>query len=166
MKKTIFFLAFIATMGLLPAQTTQMPQNITLKDLEGNNISSLAIQNGGKPVIILFWTTYCKFDKYEFSAIQKVYDEWQKETGVKLVAVSVDDNRTVSRVKPTVDAYEWPYEFYIDQDHAFFSAMGGKPIVTPYTIIINGSGEVVWSKTGFVEGDEKEIIDKIHNIVK
>ena len=36
----------------------------------------------------------------ELNAISEVYDDWQEETGVKVIAVSIDDSRNAAKVGP------------------------------------------------------------------
>jgi len=45
---------------------------------------------------------WCKPCVKELTSIAEVYEDWQKETGVKLIAVSIDDARTSASVKPFV----------------------------------------------------------------
>jgi thiol-disulfide isomerase/thioredoxin len=98
MKK--FFLTVIClTIGCLAmAQNATLPQNITLKALDGSSVQSSVIQNNGKPIIVNFWATWCKPCNRELNTIKEVYEEWQEETGVKLVAISIDDARSAARV--------------------------------------------------------------------
>jgi cytochrome c biogenesis protein CcmG/thiol:disulfide interchange protein DsbE len=65
--------------------------NIQLKDLSGNMIDANLLENDGKPMVISFWATWCKPCVLELNAINDQYIDWQEETGVKLIAVSVDD---------------------------------------------------------------------------
>ena len=75
-------------------------QMLRLETLTGENISADKLSNDGKPMIIDFWATWCKPCIEELNAIHEEYATWQKETGVKLVTVSLDDARTMSRVAP------------------------------------------------------------------
>ena len=52
MKKLILTLACIALGGMALAQNAQLPQNITIKALDGTSVQTSAIQNDGKPMII------------------------------------------------------------------------------------------------------------------
>ena len=66
--------------SIAEAQNAKMPQNITLKTIDGQNVQSSVIQNDGKPVIISFWATWCKPCNRELNNIKEVYDEWQEGT--------------------------------------------------------------------------------------
>ena len=164
MKKLILYLCGLVMAGSLMAQGAKMPENINLKALDGQSVQSSVISNNGKPVIISFWATWCKPCNRELDAIKEVYDEWQDETGVKLVAVSIDDARSAARVKPWVDGKDWPYEVYLDQNKDFARAMN--VVNVPHTFIINGDGEIVWQHTSYQDGSEEELIEKVRELLK
>ena len=164
MKKLILYICGLFLAGGLMAQGAKMPENVTLKALDGQSVQSSVIANGGKPVIISFWATWCKPCNRELDAIKEVYDEWQDETGVKLVAVSIDDARSAARVKPWVDGKDWPYEVYLDQNKDFARAMN--VVNVPHTFIVNGEGEIVWQHTSYQDGGEEELIEKVRELLK
>ena len=60
MKKIFFLFCTLMMAGSVFAQNAKMPENITLKNLNGESVQSSVIQNDGKPVIISFWATWCK----------------------------------------------------------------------------------------------------------
>ncbi len=165
MKKILIAIVSLFFAGNLVAQNATLPQNIALRTLDGESVQSSVIQNDGKPVIISFWATWCKPCNLELNNIKEVYEEWQEETGVKLVAVSIDDARSANRVKPHVEANDWPYEVYLDQNRDFARALnaGNNP---PYTYLINGEGEIVWQHTGYLPGAEDELIEKVRELLK
>ena len=159
MKKILLVMASIALSAMAMAQNATLPQNITIKALDGTTVQTSAIQNEGKPMIISFWATWCKPCNRELNTIKEVYEEWQEETGVKLVAISIDDARSASRVKPHVDGNGWDYEVYIDQNQDFKRAMN--VVNVPHTFVVNGKGEIVWQHTSFVEGSEEELLEAV-----
>ena len=164
MKRILFALCGILFAGSLMAQNAKMPENITLKTLDGQNVQSSVIQNDGKPVIISFWATWCKPCNLELNTIKEIYEDWQDETGVKIVAVSIDDARSAARVKPHVEGNDWPYEVYLDQNSDLKRALG--VVNVPHTFILNGQGEIVWQHTGYQPGAEEELIQAVRELQK
>ena len=88
MKKTFLIIA-VALMGIITTAYAQLPA-VTLKTMDGKTIRTDTLTNNGKPFIIDFFATWCKPCNRELTAISEVYDEWQEETGVKVIAVSID----------------------------------------------------------------------------
>lgn len=165
MKKTIFtiILSFVAIAGI-NAQNAKLPDNISLKTLDGQTVQSSVIQNDGRPIIVSFWATWCKPCNLELNTIKEVYEEWQEETGVKLVAISIDDARSSNRVKPHAEGKKWPYEIYLDPNQNMKRAMNVGDI--PHTFIIDGNGEIVYQHTTFIDGDEEELIEKVKELLE
>ena len=86
------------------------------------------------------------------------------ETGVKLVAVSIDDSRSASKVKPYVNASGWEYDIYIDSNRELARLMGVSTV--PHTFLLNGDGKIVWEHKGYIEGDEDELYEQIEHIAR
>jgi len=170
MKKTTLILVFLSAFIITVAQSEDASARrktipvISIKDMNGNIFSTGDISNDGKPIILDFWATWCKPCVRELSAIADNYDDWVKETGVKLYAISIDDARSSSQVKPFVDGKGWSYSILLDQNSDLKRAMGVGPI--PMTFVLNGKGEIVWSHTTFAEGNENDVIEVVRKIVK
>lgn len=164
MKKILLTFVAMTFAGCMFAQNAKLPENVTIKTLDGQSVQSSVIQNDGKPMIISFWATWCKPCNRELNAIKEVYEEWQEETGVKLIAVSIDDARSASRVKPHVDGNSWEYEVYIDQNQDFKRAMN--VVNVPHTFIVDGEGNIVWQHTSYVDGSEEEMIEIVKGLLK
>ncbi len=142
--------------GKLPAAT--------VKKLDGTSINSNTFSNDGKPMIISFWATWCKPCKKELDAINEEYAELQKETGVKLIAISIDDARSSGKVVTDVKSKGWTYEVYIDENQDFKRAMNVNNV--PHTFLIDGKGEIVWSHNSYAEGDEEILFENVKKLVK
>ena len=138
--------------------------SVNIKTLDGKVFNTNQISNDTNPIIISFWATWCKPCVQELSTIHEVYEDWQEETGVKLVAISIDNTRNSFKVKPFVDSKEWDFEVYLDENSDFKRAMGVN--LVPHTFILNGKGEIVWQHTTFSEGGELEMLEIIKKIKK
>jgi len=162
MKKAglILFL-FIASYGY--SQVGSKIPSVDIKTLESQTINTNTFENDGKPIVISFWATWCKPCVRELSVIAEEYDDWVDETGVKLIAVSIDNSRSTSRVAPFVNGKAWDYEVYLDPNEDFKKAMNVVNI--PHTFLIDGEGQVVWQHTSYAEGDEEELYEKIQELV-
>lgn len=154
---------FIMMMLFTTAQTisAQLP-SFKLKTIDGKTVSTDTLRNDGKPFIISFFATWCKPCNRELSAIAEVYDEWQKETGVKLYAVSIDKAQNANKVKPLVNQNGWPYEVMLDPNSEFRKSFGGEMI--PFVIICDGNGKIIEKHNGYTEGSEEEIIEKVREL--
>jgi len=87
------------------------------------------------------------------------YEDLQKTTGVKLVAVSIDDARTSAKVGPFVAGQEWEYTVLLDPNSVLRRAMGVNNV--PHTFLLNGKGEIVYQANKYVPGEEKHLIEAI-----
>ena len=162
MKKIILTIAATLLCGFLSAQNAKLPDNVSIKTLDGKSVETSVIQNDGKPIILSFWATWCKPCNRELNAIKDLYDEWREETGVKLVAISIDDARSASKVKPHVDGNGWEYEVYLDPNQDFKRAMN--VVNVPHTFLINGKGEIVWQHTSYVDGSEEGLYELVKKL--
>lgn len=154
-------IALLAVFHANAQSSTKLP-NAMVQDLQGKKVDAASFSNNGKPIIVNFWATWCAPCKKELSAIADVYDDWQEKTGVKLIAISVDDSRTMARVKPYVDGQAWDYEVYLDPNGDLKRALNVNNV--PHTFLLNGKGEVVWQHNNYVPGDEKELYRKVQEL--
>lgn len=155
---------FLSALSLIvsTALLAQLP-SATVTTLDGKKVDAKTLSNGGKPMIINFWATWCAPCKRELNAIAEVYDEWQKNTGVKLIAVSIDDARSTARVAPYVNGQAWDYDVYLDPNGDLKRALNVQNV--PHTVLLDGNGKVVYTHTVYNPGDENELYAKIKALV-
>ena len=160
MKRFLLFIMFVACgMGVM----AQLPK-VVLKDMHGKEVSTDTLSNQGKPFIIDFFATWCKPCNRELDAISEVYEDWQQETGVKIIAVSIDQAHNINKVKPLVDRHGWDYEVLLDPNGDLKRAFSIQMI--PYVLIVDGQGNIVYKHQGYTDGAEEELIEKVRELIK
>ena len=137
--------------------------SVEVKTLDGKTVNMSEISNDGKPIIITFWATWCKPCIKEHDAINDVYEDWVDETGVKMIAISIDNARSSKRVAPTVNGKSWEFEVLLDENSDLKRAMNVN--VPPHTFIVNGEGNIVWQHVGYLDGDEEEYIEIVKKVI-
>ena len=156
MKKILMMAMMVVAAVALHAQVP----NVQLKDINGKTVQTASLaNNGGKPVIISFWATWCKPCLRELKAIHEVYADWQDETGVKMYIVSIDQAQDANKVKPLVDGFGWEYEVLLDPNGDFKRAMNVQNV--PHVFVINGKGKIVYNHAGYVDGGEEDIRESL-----
>lgn len=154
----------IFTFGTTLSFAQKTLPSVDIKDLKGQTVNTSTLENDGNPMVVLFWATWCKPCILELNAINDVYPDWVDETGVKVIAVSVDDARSAPRVAPYVNGRGWEFDFYLDTNQDFKRAMGvNNP---PHSFILNGKGEIVESHSSYAPGDEDKTYEKIQELIE
>jgi peroxiredoxin len=156
-------IAMLLSVGIGTAKEKAIPSAM-VKDLKGKEIDTKTFNNGSKPMLITFWATWCKPCLTELSAIDDNYDEWVKKTGVKVIAISIDDSRSARKLPAFVKGRAWKFDVYSDENSDFKRAMGvNNP---PHSFVIDGKGKIVFEHNGYAPGDENEIFKKIKECCK
>lgn len=155
MKKVFFLFVLALTFSFASAQNT-LP-DLTIKNLDGKNINLSEISKD-KTVVVSLWATWCVPCKNELDAISDVYEDWQDETNITLYAVSVDDSRTLKRVRPLVNGKGWEYEVLLDTNNDLKRALGAATV--PLTLIVKNN-KIVYRHSGYTAGAEDELYEEI-----
>jgi peroxiredoxin len=95
----------------------------------------------------------------ELNELQDVYEDWQDDTGVKIIAISTDDARSTSRVAGFVNGKGWEFDIYLDPNGDLKRALNIASM--PYSFLLNGKGEIVWQHAGYAIGDEEALYEEI-----
>ena len=157
------FMSILLMLCVFGEAFAQLP-SIKLKDMNGKTVDTSTLSNDGKPFIISFFATWCKPCNRELSAIHEVYPDWQDETGVKLIAVSIDEAQNIQKVRPMVNNAGWEYEVLLDPNGDFRRALGVSMI--PHVFIFDGKGNLVEQHKGYTEGGEAELIKKVRELIR
>ena len=155
------FSLIVAVAAFAPL-SAQLP-SVQLKDMDGKTVNTAQLHNDGKPFVISFFATWCKPCNRELKAISEQYADWQDETGMKLIAVSIDQGQNINKVKPLVDGEGWEYDVLLDPNGEFKRALGVQMI--PHVFIVDGKGKIVDSRSGYSDGAENHLIEKIRELI-
>jgi cytochrome c biogenesis protein CcmG/thiol:disulfide interchange protein DsbE len=134
---------------------------ITLKDINGKSVNTKNLTHCG-PIIISFWATWCSPCKKELNAFDEIYEELKETYGVKIVAVSIDDEKTKNSVPLYIRAKGFEFQILLDPNGDFKRLMGVNNI--PHTFIINKEGKIVYSHNNYVPGDEENLIEELKKL--
>jgi len=138
----------------------KMP-SVQLKDMEGNMVNTAELGLEG-PIIVSFWATWCSPCKAELNTIKDMYEDWQDDTDVTLVAVSVDDEKTKNSVPMYANGKNWEYLVLMDPNGDFKRAMGVNNV--PHTFIIDTDGTIRYSHNNYSPGDEFELEEALYEV--
>jgi len=155
MKKYTIFITLMLTGGLLFAQNIP---SITLKNLNGKSINVQKLSKSKNVKVLAFWATWCVPCINELDAISEVYEDWQDETNMELIAISTDDSRTKKRIRPLVNGKDWEYEILLDDNQDLKRALNIS--VLPHLLVIK-NGKIVYRKTSYTPGSEDELYEII-----
>lgn len=162
MKQTTFILILFIG-GILLCKAQDKLPSVLIKDLNGNSINTGDLSNSGKPFIVSFFALWCKPSIKELNAIHEVYNDWQRETGVKIYVIATDEEDAAAKIKETVNNQHWKYEILWDPDGKFKQAMNVNLI--PAVFVFDGNHEIKFSRTGYSDGAEKQLLTEIKKIL-
>lgn len=116
------------------------------------------------PLLLVFGLRGANRVKKNWTQWLKIMTIGKKETGVKIIAISIDDSRSSAKVVTDVKSKNWPFEIYLDENQDLKRALN--IINVPHTFLLDGNGNIVWSHNSYAEGDEDILFDNIKKVMK
>jgi thiol-disulfide isomerase/thioredoxin len=160
----ITLVLFLMTALALPSFGQKTIPDVNIANLKGQSVNVAEYARNGKITIISFWALWCTPCKKELNNIKDIYGDWVDDYDVELIALSIDDARNIARVKSYVDGQGWEYIILLDKNQDLKRALNFQTI--PYTILLDQKGNIVYSHSAYVEGDEYVLEDEIKKLVK
>lgn len=136
----------------------QLP-SVEVKTLDGQTVDLADYGKNGKVTVVSMWATWCTPCKKELDAIAEVYPDWVKDYGLELVAITIDTQRQLAKVKPLVESKGWEYTILSDANNQLRNALNFQTI--PQTFLVDRTGQIVYTHSGYVPGDEYELEEQI-----
>jgi thiol-disulfide isomerase/thioredoxin len=137
-------------------------QDFTLDDINGNQVRLSELLKKG-PVFLQFWATWCVPCKEEMKVLNQIYNKY-RDSGFVYVAVSIDDQKTVSKVKPFIESRGYEFITVYDTDKSVFSSYGGQD--PPFSVLLDTKGNVIKSYSGYIQGDDVKLENDILNAIQ
>ena len=143
----------------------QVP-SVTVENAKGESFNTKALIEEGTPMIVSFWSTSCKPCIRELDAVYDALPDWLDEVKFRVVAVSTDDSRLMAKAKSFAEGRGWgeDYVLLFDKNQDFMRAMNVS--VVPHVFVIDGTGNVVYSHTSYVPGNELELFEAVKKCSK
>jgi len=154
--KLTFSLLFCVAlaMGFTSDDAKKLP-NITIADLQGKPVNIIEAVGNEKITVLSFWATWCSPCKRELDAITELYPEWTEKYNMQLFAISIDNARMLTQVKPMVEEKGWEFPVLMDSKQELQHALEFQAI--PQTFVIDKEGNIIFQHEGYTPGDEYEL---------
>ncbi len=137
-------------------QEKNLPQ-VNLKDLK-NKTQSLNQLVEGQVTLINFWATYCVPCRKEMKHLNRI-NKTYADQNVQVVGISIDDSRTVGRVKSMVKSQKLEYTVLLDTEQKLYKNFNTTAM--PFSILVDPQGKILWEHTGYLPGDEAQMESEI-----
>lgn len=131
--------------------------DFTAKGLDGRTYKLSELLEKG-PVLLSFWTTYCKPCMQEMPELQKVWDR-RKEAGLTYLGIACDNSKSVAQVKPKVQSMKFQFPIISDVDQKIMGLYNVRNC--PTTVLIAPDGKISLFRLGYTKGAEAEIEERI-----
>ena len=133
-------------------QEKNLPK-VNLKDMK-NKTHSLNKLVEGQVTLINFWATYCVPCRKEMKHLNRI-SETYADQNVQVIGISIDDSRTVGRVKSMVKSQKLEYTILLDTEQKLYKNFNTTAM--PFSILVDANGKILWEHTGYLPGDEAQM---------
>jgi thiol-disulfide isomerase/thioredoxin len=148
------------TIGNVRGQSSSI-SGLTLESVNGTSKKLSEYLKKG-PVYVSFWALWCEPCKLELRALKSFAKEHENDP-FTILAVNQDSPKSLAKVKAYVKSQGYPFDVIVDPNTQIFQALNGQNL--PFSVLIDRSGKIVTTRTGYLPGDEKEIGEDILKLI-
>lgn len=137
--------------------------DFSLETIDGGTFT-LSEHVGRDVIVMSFWATWCNPCMAELPHLDALYQE-EKESGLVIVAVSMDEPTTQAEVAPTAHRLGLTMPVALDTDQQALSLYNPKR-AAPMTVVIDRKGQIVRASAGYQPGDEVALAEEVRALLK
>jgi peroxiredoxin len=159
-KRFVALLIALAAVGFA-TYANGAPNDWFLLDTKGESFR-LSSELTGRPVLLLFWATWCAPCKKEIQDQRNLFASYAKK-GVNVLLVSEDTQRTQARVKPYVESKGYAWRTLLDPQGEVLKRYAGTSI--PYAVLLDAQGQPVLKLRGALR-NTAALTAKVDNLLQ
>lgn len=161
--KSLLSLGIALSLTAFTATAQESLPNTQIKDVAtGKKIAFNEAFTPGKVTVVSFWATWCVPCKKEIKNMREKLAGWHSEADFNYMTVSIDETRAEGLVRTYAKAQGWDFPYYIDPNSDLKRSLNFQNV--PYTVIIDKTGKVAWMHSGYEEGGEAEVFEKVKEL--
>ncbi|HJL18748.1 MAG TPA: TlpA disulfide reductase family protein [Sandaracinaceae bacterium LLY-WYZ-13_1] len=107
---------------------------------------------GERPVVILFWATWCQPCQQELPFYQAMYERY-RDDGLRIVAISMDSQATVMRAGPAARRLGVEFDVVTDLDTRVTTQLNPRR-AAPFSIWVDRNGRITRESEGFSPAEQ------------
>ena len=160
MNRLFIFLLGLFAVLVVPAQ--DLP-SVKIQTLVGKSVETTVWIDNETPFIVSFWSTTCKPCLKELDTLSENFEDWNEETTFRVIAVSIDDSRSLARAKALATGRGWDmFDVFFDVNSEFRRLMNVSMV--PHVFVFDKKGKQVYTHVGYKPGDEEELFKIIKSL--
>ena len=148
--------AWLPSLLLCAALGAGQVPDFALRRLDGTLFRS-ADAVGRKVLVIDFWATWCGPCKQLLKKLQELQARYPD---VQVLAVSIDDGSSLAQVNQYVQGRGFTFTVLLDPDTNLCRRVNPSKGV-PYTMVVDRRGEVAFTHSGYLPGDERTLFAQV-----
>ncbi len=148
----------------LPLTGQKTLPDVKLVDINGTDVQLGSYLKNGKPKVVNLWATWCGPCRMELNELKGEYAKWQQNYGLEIIAVNVDNPSMAGRAKKMFETNAWPFVYLHDKNQDLIKELKIQGI--PYSVLLDGQGNIQSVQTGFYAGYTKDMEEKLKNLKK